>query len=248
MHSATLFVLSSITAFTCDAVERWGQWETSWTGPTTGNPFVDVNLLVILTAPSTAATQHASTVRGFYNGNGQYVARFMPPSPGLWTYRTSSNAISLDGKTGSITVTDNRSNNHGPVVTSPNSTTFTYADGTPFKPVGTTVYGLFGLPGPQTLQTLKSSPFNKVRMFAFPSGNPAAPARSLPYMPIGDKTNQSSDLTRFNPVYWQHIESVIQALQGMDIQADVILFNLYMSRYPAGLKCLGGPPHCSAYV
>ena len=36
------------------------------------------------------------------------------------------------------------------------------------------------------------------------------------------------------------MESVIQSLQDIGVEADVILFNLYDKDYPAGLKCMGG--------
>jgi len=44
---------------------------------------------------------------------------------------------------------------------------FAYADGTPFKPIGTTIYNWLDTPDAvqeQTLQTLATAPFNKARM------------------------------------------------------------------------------------
>ena len=62
-------------------------------------------------------------------------------------------------------------------------TTFVYADGSPYHAVGTTVYGLFGGWSKanntvESLASLKASPFNKVRLFAYPAGSPNLPASS----------------------------------------------------------------------
>jgi hypothetical protein len=48
---------------------------------------------------------------------------------------------------------------------------FAYADGTPYRPFGTTCYAWTHQPEElqtQTLQTLRVSPFNKLRMCVFP--------------------------------------------------------------------------------
>jgi hypothetical protein len=224
-------------------VERWERWEESWKGPSTGNPFVDVDFTVELTLQEAS---DSVVVRGFYDGDGRYVVRFMPPTQGRWTFRTKSNSTALDGRIGNFTVVaPSSANNHGPVRVKPNCTTFSYADGSPHHTVGTTVYGLLGGWSNQNLTarslvSLKESPFNKVRLFAFPTGNPKAPADLLPYEPLAGKVNASSDLTRFNLVYWRRMESVIQSLQDIGVEADVIFFNLYDQEYPAGLSCMGG--------
>src|SRR6188768_235741 len=53
--------------------EQWGHLEVSLPGPTSGNPFIDVQL--------TATFQQGSDryeVNGFYDGEGIYRVRFMP--------------------------------------------------------------------------------------------------------------------------------------------------------------------------
>ena len=123
------------------AVERWGQWEGSWRAPTAAgvNPFTDVDLTVELRGPGSA--DGSATVRGFYDGDGVFRARFMPPSAGTWRFLTKSNAPQLHGKSGEFLVTPPPagSNNHGPVVAAPGQTKFAHADGTPFFAVATTV-------------------------------------------------------------------------------------------------------------
>src|SRR5262245_1925647 len=57
--------------------EQWDVLEVSLPGPTSGNPFVDVQL--------TATFQHENNqrkVNGFYDGDGIYRVRFMPDKIG----------------------------------------------------------------------------------------------------------------------------------------------------------------------
>jgi hypothetical protein len=43
-------------------------------------------------------------VRGFYNGDGEFVLRFSASLPGMWSYTTNSDLKKLDGKSGSLKV------------------------------------------------------------------------------------------------------------------------------------------------
>ena len=77
-------------------------------------------------------------VPGFYDGDGSYRVRFSPEKLGAWKYETASSAAELHGKTGEFTATPPGKGNHGPVRVH-NAYHFAYADGTPFKQVGTTI-------------------------------------------------------------------------------------------------------------
>src|SRR5262245_4155430 len=79
-------------------VEQWGLFERTLKGPADGNPFVDVEL-----AATFAQGDRTVRVNGFYDGDGTYRVRFMPPTPGEWSYTTRSNRPELDGKTGTLT-------------------------------------------------------------------------------------------------------------------------------------------------
>src|SRR4051812_14981536 len=97
-------------ATTADSVERWGIFELPLRGPATGNPFVEVEL-------SARFSQGEKSIQasGFYDGDGVYPVRFMPPDAGVWTYETRSNRSELDGKRGEFTCTPPAASNHGPV-------------------------------------------------------------------------------------------------------------------------------------
>lgn len=201
-------------------VEQWGAYELTLPGPSTGNPFLDVQM------SARFRIDHRSVdVPGFYDGDGLYRVRYMPDATGEWTCETQSNVPALHGKTARFTCTPPTEGNHGPVEVA-HTFHFEYADGTPFFPFGTTCYAWAFLEPPcekETLETLRTAPFNKVRMCLLPKpvGHP------LFAYPFPRSAGGVNDLTRFDPLYFQHIEQRVQDLLRLGIQADVILFHPY---------------------
>jgi len=168
-------------------------------------------------------------VPGFYDGDGKYLVRFMPDMQGRWSYETKANRWELTGKSGEFSATPPGPNNHGPVRVH-NTYHFAHADGTPFKPIGTTIYNWLDTPDEvqeQTLQTLAASPFNKARMLITqqptPYLNKYPPAR----WPFAGQPPHGWDLTRFNPEFFRGYEKRLAQLRELGIEADVILFNPY---------------------
>jgi hypothetical protein len=106
---------------------------------------------------------------------------------------------------------------------------FAYEDGTPYWELGTTCYAWIHQDESlqqETLKTLASSPFNKIRMCVFPKWydwNRGEPPR----YPFQGVPPTHWDFTRFNPEYFQHLEQRIVDLQKLGIEADVILFHPY---------------------
>lgn len=67
-----------------------------------GNPFdVEVN------ATFTHDNGRSITHPGFYAGSDTWQVRFVPDTPGTWTYTTSSPDADLNGRSGTLTVTEN---------------------------------------------------------------------------------------------------------------------------------------------
>jgi len=66
--------------------ELWGVFEISLPGPADGNPFIDVQLSARFSDGAQTVT-----VDGFYDGDGIYRVRFVPPRPGRWTWVSQSN-------------------------------------------------------------------------------------------------------------------------------------------------------------
>jgi hypothetical protein len=206
-----------------ETVERWGVYEIALPGPSGGNPFLDVRL-----GAHFHFRNRVVDVDGFYDGDGAYRIRFMPDEPGNWTYTTSSNAPALDGKSGAFTATPPSPANHGPVRVR-YTTHFGYEDGSPYTPIGTTCYAWTHQGDrleEQTLETLRTAPFNKMRMCVFPKSyqyNTNEPV----YYPFARDARGTNDLAHFNPKFFQHLERRVRDLQALGIEADLILFHPY---------------------
>ncbi|MEQ8848935.1 DUF5060 domain-containing protein [Botrimarina sp.] len=215
-----LLIAAPLSAGDC---ERWGVYEVELDGPTEGNPFVGVTF-----AATFSQGDESIRVPGFYDGDGVYRVRFSPPTTGEWSYETHSNAEGLGGKKGDFSVDEPGRGNHGPVEVA-HTYHFAYADGAPYKPIGTTCYAWTSQPEEleeQTLDTLADAPFNKVRMCVFPkwySWNEVDPPR---YAFEGTPPDEW-DFSRYNPGFFRHLEKRIQQLGELGIQADLILLHPY---------------------
>ena len=155
-------------------------------------------------------------------------SRFMPDRQGAWHYATRSSLPELDGKTGDFMVVAPGTGNHGPVHVA-NTYHFAYADGTPFRPLGTTAYNWVHMADPleeQTLTTLGASPFNKIRLCVFPKHNAGA-TNELALYPFVGTPPKAWDFTRFDPRFFQHLEKRVGDLRDRGIEAELILFDPY---------------------
>lgn len=204
-------------------VERWDVFEASFSGPRGGNPFTEV------TFGATFRYRHRTIeADGFYDGEGVYRVRFMPDETGEWSYITRSNRPELNGKSGTFRVTPAGAGNHGPVRVRYVSH-FAYEDGTPYVQIGTTSYAWVHQGDEleeQTLRTLRTGPFNKMRMCVFPKDyvyNRNEPV----FYPFPRTAAGENDLTRFDPAFFRHLEKRIGELRAMGIEADLILFHPY---------------------
>jgi hypothetical protein len=224
---ATLILLASPVRSAATAgttVEQWAIFEITLAGPTNGNPFVEVNL-------SARFTQDTNSVEvaGFYDGDGVYRIRFMAEKQGEWRYKTKSNRAQLNRKTGLITVTAPSANNHGPVRVA-HTFHFAYADGRPFRQIGTTSYAWVHQDDEleeQTLKTLAAAPFNKIRMCIFPMSENRDKSDNPARYPFAGQPPNQWDFTRFNPKFFQHLEKRVGQLGDLGIEADLILFRPY---------------------
>src|ERR1035437_5755234 len=205
------------------SVEQWGVFDKLLSGPTNGNPFVDVQFYTRFSFATSTVE-----VAGFYDGDGIYRVRFMPDKLGHWHYTTRSNRPELDGKTGEFTVTAPAVGNHGPVQVA-YTYHFAYGDGTPFRPIGTTSYNwahMIDALEEQTLASLAASPFNKIRMCIFPKHNPEN-TNELALYPFAGIPPKTWDYSRFNPQFFRHLEKRVADLRDRGIEAELILFDPY---------------------
>lgn len=220
-------------------VEQWGVFELELTGSAAGNPFHDIHV-----GAHFSYKHRTVEVDGFYDGDGVYRVRFMPDVQGEWRYRTVSTLTALDGIEGVFICGAPGPGNHGPVRVA-DTYHFAYADGTPYKQIGTTCY-VWNLQGEaleaQTLATLAQAPFNKIRFCIFHKHyryNENEPELyPFPCLARGNsqwagsnavdvKAGWRFDFDHFVPAYFQHLEACVASLRDLGIEADIILFHPY---------------------
>ncbi|MFC2124122.1 DUF5605 domain-containing protein [Bacteroidota bacterium] len=219
----TFLIIISLNSLAIDKVEIWDYYEVTLTGPEGGNPFSEVELEATFTSEG-----NDMKVVGFYNGNGVYKVRFMPDETGTWKYVTKSNKKELNGKKGKFECIPASEGNHG-LVKVDKKYHFKYADGKPFYPFGTTCYAWTNQPHSiqeQTLETLSTTPFNKIRMCVFPQ-NHYWHKIGEPSMYAFEGKPNDFDYSRFNTTYFDKLEKRILQLQDMGIECDLIIFHPY---------------------
>ena len=192
-----------------DSVEKWGMYEIVLQVSAAGNPFSGIDLSAEFTDG-----ERVFEPDGFYDGDGIYKIRFMPDKEGVWSFKTKSNRDGLSGKEGRFICTPASPGNHGPVQIR-NQYHFEYRDGTPFYPFGTTIYEwVFQTEKTrqQTLETLKSAPFNKARFLLVPpySGKYLSGPLKLDKFPFEGTSKENWDFSRFNVAFFQHFEKCLQ--------------------------------------
>lgn len=213
-----------VNAVSATEVPQWGIFEIKLNAKTVSNPFTDVSLSAVFKHNS-----HFIKQEGFYNGNGEFLIRFMPDSLGEWSYFTKSNIESLNEKTGKFECIPAQKEVHGPVYVR-NKLDFGYADGTAFYPVGTTCYAWVWQGDEmvnRTLKTLKKTAFNKVRMCLFPKQYDVYIQNEPFCYPFEGSKEKGWDFSKFNPLYFRYFEDQIARLGELGIEADVIVFHPY---------------------
>lgn len=202
---------------------RWRTFEVDLRGPSHGNPFTEVTLRAEFRHGKRTVTAH-----GFYDGEGVHRIRFLPDEEGTWSFRTLSNARSLDAISGTFHCGPALPDDHGPVRVH-EGFHFRHADGTRHLPLGTTAYA-WTHQGDEleerTLRTLADSPFNKIRMCVFPKSY-THNTNEPPLYPFKGSPAEGWDFQRPDPAYFRHLERRIAQLGGLGIQADLILFHPY---------------------
>jgi len=204
-------------------VEKWEIFQIELIGPSTGNPYMDIELIAVF-----RIGEKEVEVPGFYDGDGKYYIRFSPDVEGEWEYKTESNSTELSGKEGKFNCVSPTGDNHGPLKIV--STYYLkYADDTPFYAIGTTAYQWTSVKQDiqqKTIETLKTAPFNKVRMCVFPK-NYRYGNDTEPWMHPFKGTGEDRDYTKPNFAFFQNFDKRVAQLKDMGIQADVILFHPY---------------------
>lgn len=221
-----------------NTIEKYKVFDLELFGSSEGNPFAEQTLSGTFTNGTTEFV-----VPGFYKENGRYGLRFMPGEEGTWHYVIQSSDGAINGTTGDFLCTPASADNHGRVLVkkdvvrkdsinfydSEDRFHFAYEDGTSYRPFGTTCYAWINQSKEvqqQTLDTLKNSPFNKIRMCIFPKFYTYNTENPASYAFAGNET-EGFDYTRFNNSFFENLETRIAQLDNMGIEADIILLHPY---------------------
>lgn len=232
-------------------VEKWEVFELALRGHGQGNPFRDYSIRGSFWQDSDTAPV---TVEGFYDGESIYRVRFMPDREGIYRYRVEGNCTD-EVLEGSFQVMAPGNGNHGPVRVV-DGQRLVYADNTPYISIGTTCYAWVYQTEDlqeQTLDTLKDSPFNKLRFCIFPKyfrynrkepfiypfergeGQGTDPALVERYQrehtlfpgQMEPEWDYGFDYYRPNIAYFQKLDLRIRQLRDIGIEADLILMHPY---------------------
>ena len=223
--------------------KQYETWEWKHTGAAPAGSQVEIDLTGIF-----RTGREEVRVKGFYAGEGEYRLRFLPEKAETYQYEIVSESLGIR-ESGTLCVEPADPGRHGPV--RPKGTALFCADGTRFASFGTTVYALANQSEAlieETLETLQSAPFNKLRTCVFPK-HYAYNANNPRYYPFGVRAgHQEKDFSAEGlPIfptkkgdsdgywdterpcfgYWEHLESVLRRLDGMGIEVDLILFHNY---------------------
>lgn len=171
-------------------------------------------------------------VKGFYAGNDTYKVRFYPELAGVWQWKVGG-AVDASGEEECLAAEggaplQNGRWHGGRGIVRADGLHFKYADGNRYQPFGTTVYALVHQEKElidQTMETLKTAPFNKVRFCAFPKHYDYN--HNDPEYFAFEKTDGKWDVHRPCFAYWDALEARIKELDEMGIQGDLILFHPY---------------------
>ncbi len=212
-----LILLVNFNLCAQNIVERWGVFELNFKSLGSNISRDDLTASFFL-------GKDTISVKGFYDGNDVYKIRFMPSKMGVWGYSTySPNKMLI--KTGTFSCVAASSENHGPVRVD-DTFYFAYSDNKIYHPIGTTIYGWLEYDSTiqkQTIETLKKSPFNKVRFKILGPNVNGAKQAILPFKLVNGKI----DYSNINPTYFQAIESGIIRLGEFGIEADLITLHPY---------------------
>ncbi|MDO4337476.1 MAG: DUF4038 domain-containing protein [Eubacteriales bacterium] len=167
--------------------------------------------------------QKSKKVKGFYDGNHVYKVRFLPEEAGEYQWQVTG----CFREEGCENCEPAKEYDKG--IIRANGIRFEYSDGTAFLPVGTTIYALAHQEEKQiaqTMETLKTAPFNKVRHCVFPKYYEYN--HNDPRLYAFEKdTDGNWDVNRPCFEFWKHLENVIFRLAAQGIQSDLILFHPY---------------------
>lgn len=209
-----------------DAVERWGIFELRLMGREDDRLFADSCLRAEF-----SKGERFFEAEGFYDGDGRLLIRFMPDEEGDWSFRVEGESAPSGGYSGQFRCLPAHAGNHGPVSVS-GATHFSYADGKPYTPFGTTLEAWHvqdGSSRARTIRSLNASPFNKARISVIPLAEHAA-AGETETSPFAMRPDGQPDADYYEPAYFARLEECVESLSRIGVEAELILFPAVLER------------------
>ncbi|WP_207453991.1 apiosidase-like domain-containing protein [Herbiconiux sp. SYSU D00978] len=182
-----------------------------------------------LTATFTHENGRHVEVPGFWDGDDRYLVRFAPELEGRWDWTTDSDQHdALDGQRGDLRIAPAVAAEHGPVRVA-GTFHFAHADGTPFRPIGGTVYNwlhqedrLFD----ETVEATVEAGFTKLRFMVFPQAG--GYVEHFPdLLPFERTPDGRWDVSKPVIPFFRRLDDAVRLLHERNIQADVLIFNAY---------------------
>jgi hypothetical protein len=171
--------------------------------------------------------ENSLEARAFARGEDLIAVRFMPQQLGRWNWQLIAVGSDQAELSGSFECEEAEEYNHGPVHVQ-DKYHFAYADGTIYRPFGTTSYGWIHQPEEitdQTLRSLANSSFNKIRMCILPHYSKWSREHTayFPFVQLGE----GWDFSKFDYRYFDRLDQHMLALQKLGVEADLILLHPY---------------------
>ncbi len=167
-------------------------------------------------------------VPGFWDGDARYLVRFNPGLEGRWTWTSEHAAPGVRGGAGELVVGPPEPGEHGPVRVA-GTFHFAHDDGTPFRPVGTTVYNWLHQPDDrraETVEAIADAGFDKLRFMVFPqAGGYVEHVPEL--LPFERDADGRWDVSRPVIPFFRRLDEAVELLNARGIQADVLIYNAY---------------------
>lgn len=196
------------------------------------DPYAEVTLSVTYTGPG------GETIRGFgfWDGESTFRIRCRFPSPGQWTWRTTSSDPSdagLHDRSGTIEVVpyggENPLRRHGSLRVSANGRYLEHADGTPFLWIGDTAWAA---PMQATLDEWKiyledrrAKGFTAIQIFCASDWSGEKDREgNAPFIGEG--------VARWNPAYWQAYDEKVRAANDAGFVVFITGLMEPVKRYP----------------
>ena len=197
-------------------MKQYQMFELTLEGPVLDRNWAQIDLEAVFSQGS-----REIAVRGFYAGEGKYRIRFLPESTGVWNWQVRG-LLTAEGSEECV-------EGGSCSLVRAAGTHFEKADGSLFRPFGTTVYALIHQEPEliaRTMDTLRESPFSKVRLCVFPK-HYRYNANEPQWYPFEKKADGTWDVNRPCFAFWDHLDARLEELDRAGIQADLILFHCY---------------------